>query len=252
MNSPKAHAKQITPRDKDRLGRLEAGEDVVTVGTGENMRTCRFAPFSLDAATRQLMHNGREVSLSPKAFQLLLLLVANRHRAMSKQELHQSLWPSTFVLETNLASLIAEIRRALDDDATKPRFVRTVHRFGYRFVGQVDEAAGVSADVLAAAKYWLAWELRQMPLTEGANVIGRGTDTAIWIDAPGVSRHHARILIRGDEAMIEDLGSKNGTYVAGQRLTAPRRLNDGDQIRVGSVVVKFRIPGLSAETETAL
>ena len=95
------------------------------------MGTVRFGPFSLDAATRQLLRNDREVSLSPKAFQLLSLLVANRERAMSKQELHQSLWPSTFVLETNLSSLIAEIRRALDDDTAKPQFVRTMHRFGY-------------------------------------------------------------------------------------------------------------------------
>jgi DNA-binding winged helix-turn-helix (wHTH) protein len=215
------------------------------------METFEFASFSLNPATRQLLLNGQEVSLSPKAFQLLLLLVANRARAMSKQELHQSLWPSTFVLETNLASLIAEIRRALNDDAAKPRFVRTIHRFGYRFVGQVDGSGAVSGEVPAAAKYWLAWELRQLPLTEGSNVIGRGTDTAIWIDAPGVSRHHARIVITGDEVTIEDLGSKNGTYVAGDRVTAPRRLNNGDQIRLGSVVVRFRITGLSAATETA-
>ncbi len=215
------------------------------------MGTFEFASFSLDSGTRQLLRNGREVSLSPKAFQLLLLLVANRARAMSKEELHQSLWPSTFVLETNLASLIAEIRRALNDDAAKPRFVRTIHRFGYRFVGQVDESGGVSGEGPAAAKYWLAWELRQVPLTEGSNVIGRGTDNSIWIDAPGVSRHHARIVIRGDEVTIEDLGSKNGTYVAGERVTAPRRLDNGDQIRLGSVVVRFRTPGLSAATETA-
>jgi hypothetical protein len=191
------------------------------------------------------------VSLSPKAFQLLLLLVANRDRAMSKQELHENLWPSTFVLETNLASLIAEIRRALDDDAAKPRFVRTIYRFGYRFVGQVDQSSVAPDELTAVAKCWLAWDLRQIPLMEGANIIGRGTDTSIWIDAPGVSRHHARILIKGDEATIEDLGSKNGTYVAGVRVTAPQRLDDGDQIRLGSVVVKFRIPGLSAATETA-
>src|SRR5262245_35050738 len=161
------------------------------------MQTFRFASFSLDPATRQLVHDGREVSLSPKAFQLLLLLVANRDRAVSKQELQQTLWPSTFVLETNLASLIAEIRRALDDDASKPRFVRTIHRFGYRFVGQVDGAGEVAGGVPAVAKYWLAWELRQIPLTQASNLIGRGTDTAIWIDAPGVSRHHARIVITG-------------------------------------------------------
>ena len=215
------------------------------------MATFNFASFTLDAAARQLLRNGREISLSPKAFQLLLLLVANRDRAMSKQELHQTLWPSTFVLESNLASLIAEIRRALDDDAAKPRFVRTIHRFGYRFVGQIDESGVARGEVSAAAKHWLTWDLRKVPLTVGANIIGRGTDTSIWIDAPGVSRHHARITITGEEATIEDLGSKNGTYVAGERVTAPRRLDDGDQIRLGSVVVRFRIPGFSAATETA-
>lgn len=215
------------------------------------MRMVRFGPFVLDAATRQLLRNGREVPLSPKAFQLILLLVANRERAMSKQELHQSMWPSTFVLEANLASLIAEIRRALDDDAAKPQFVRTIHRFGYRFVGKVDESTVEPGEPPAAAKYWLIWELRQVPLAEGSNVLGRGTDASVWIDAPGVSRHHARIVINGGEATIEDLGSKNGTYVASEPVTVRRRLDDGDQIRLGSVVVRFRIPRFSAATETA-
>lgn len=214
------------------------------------MPTFRFASFSLDTATRQLLREGQEVSLSPKAFQLLFLLVANHHRAMSKQELHQSLWPSTFVLETNLASLVAEIRRALVDDAAKPRYLRTVHRFGYRFVGQVDQSGVVAADVRESAKYWLAWELRRVPLNEGANVIGRGADTSICIDAPGVSRHHACIVIAADQATIEDLDSKNGTYVGGQRVAGTRPLSDGDQIRFGSVVVRFRIAALSAATET--
>jgi DNA-binding winged helix-turn-helix (wHTH) protein len=214
------------------------------------MATVRFGPFALDAATRQLLADGREVALSPKAFQLLLVLVTNGGRAMSKQELVQTLWPSTFVLETNLASLIAEIRRALDDDAAKPRFVRTIHRFGYRFVGQIDESAPGLLESATGAKYWLVWDLRQVPLAEGVNVIGRGTDASIWIDAPGVSRHHARITIARDVATIEDLGSKNGTYVAGAAVTTPRPLDDGEQIRLGSVVVKFRIPRFSPATET--
>jgi DNA-binding winged helix-turn-helix (wHTH) protein len=215
------------------------------------MATVRFVPFSLDVATRQLLRNGREVPLSPKAFQLLLLLVTNHTRAISKQELQQSLWPSTFVLETNLASLVAEIRRALDDNAAKPQFVRTIHRFGYRFVGHVDEPVMIPVEPAAAAKYWLVWDLRQVPLGEGSNVIGRGKDASIWIDAPGVSRHHAQIVIDRGVATIEDLGSKNGTFVASEPITTPRRLNDGDQIRLGSVVVRFRIPRFSAATETA-
>jgi DNA-binding winged helix-turn-helix (wHTH) protein len=211
----------------------------------------RFGPFVVDPATRQLLRDGREVSLSPKAFQLLHYLVTNRKRAVPKQELLEQLWPSTFVLDTNVASLIAEIRRALGDDAVKPRFVRTMHRFGYRFVGEVDEAPGVAGEVATVAECWLVWDSGQVPLTEGSNIVGRGTDASIWIDAPGVSRHHARIVVERGVATIEDLGSKNGTYMAGEPVVAPRRLDNGDQIRLGSVVVTFRIPRLSPLTETA-
>jgi DNA-binding winged helix-turn-helix (wHTH) protein len=213
------------------------------------MGTVRFGVFSLDAATRQLLRDGRELSLSPKAFQLLSLLVVNRARAVSREELHQALWPSTFVLDTNIASLVAEVRRALDDDAAKPRFIRTMHRFGYRFVAQVDEPPMTAVQTPSAA-YWLVWDVRHVPLAEGSHIIGREADASVWIDAPGVSRHHARILIDGGDATLEDLGSKNGTYVAGERVTNPRRLRDGDQIRVGSVVVTFQIPRVSVATET--
>ena len=70
------------------------------------------------------------------------MLVQHRDRAMSKAELQERLWPSTFVGETNLATLVAEIRRAVGDTAQESAYVRTVHRFGYRFVSEVaqDEA----------------------------------------------------------------------------------------------------------------
>ena len=213
--------------------------------------TFRFGPFALDSRTRQLLRDGREATLSPKAFQLLLLLVENRSRAMSRQELHDQLWPSTFVLETNLAGLVAEIRRALEDTAEKPTFVRTMHRFGYRFVGTVHEAGEPLDTGEPPLKLWLVWETKQVPLTEGDNIIGRGTDASVWIDAKGVSRHHARIVVRRGEATVDDLGSKNGTYVGADRVTAPRLLADGDQVRLGSVVITFRVPQLPGPTETA-
>src|SRR5688572_26940475 len=101
----------------------------------------RFGRFVLDYDTRQILADGGEIHLSPKAFELLALLLANRPRAVSKTELQERLWPSTFVEETNLAGLVAEIRRALDDSATEPVFVRTVYRFGYRFVGDAVETS---------------------------------------------------------------------------------------------------------------
>lgn len=214
--------------------------------------TFRFGPFSLDSRTRQLLRDGAEVGLSPKGFQLLLLLVEHRSRAMSRDELQQQLWPSTFVLETNLAGLVAEVRRALRDSAEHPTFVRTMHRFGYRFIGDVDEADLSTAPRESGMKFWLLWGTRQVPLAEGNNVVGRGADAAVWIDAPGVSRHHAQIVVRQGEATLEDLGSKNGTYIAGHLVTAPHRLANSDQIRLGSVVITFRIPQPPGATETAL
>jgi Transcriptional regulatory protein, C terminal/FHA domain len=197
------------------------------------------------------LREGREATLSPKAFQLLLLLIENRSRAMSREELHQQLWPSTFVLETNLAGLIAEIRRALGETAEKPTFVRTMHRFGYRFIGAVREAEESVASAEPALKCWLVWETKQVPLAEGDNIVGRAADASVWIDAAGVSRHHARIVVRRGEATLEDLASKNGTYVGPDRVTAPRQLADGEQVRLGSVVITFRVPQLPGPTETA-
>ena len=212
--------------------------------------TFRFGSFSLDSRTRQLVRDGTDVALSPKAFQLLLLLVENRSRAMSRDELQQQLWPSTFVLETNLAGLVAEVRRALRDSAEHPTFVRTMHRFGYRFIADVNDT-DVPTSHEPAMKYWLLWETRQVPLAEGDNIVGRGVDAAVWIDAPGVSRHHAQIVVRDGEATLEDLGSKNGTYIAGRRVTTPQRLANGDQIRLGSVVITFRVPEPPGSTETS-
>ena len=212
----------------------------------------RFDDFTVETETRRLLRNGEERHLSPKAFDLLVLLIENRARAMSKGELHEMLWPSTYVLETNLAGLVVEIRQALEDSAADPRYVRTVHRHGYWFIGTIEDEQSLAAVVKPPTKYWLVWETRQVPLNQGANVLGRAPDAEVWIDALGVSRHHARITLSGTDATVEDLGSKNGTYVRGTRLTTPCRLSDGDQIRLGSVVVTFRIPPPAGSTETAV
>ena len=213
--------------------------------------TYQFDAFTLDSATRRLVQNGEEVHLSPKAFDLLLLLVDNRAQAMAKADLHQRLWPSTFVTETNLAGLIMELRRALGDSADEPRFIRTMHRFGYRFIGNVRQERTAAAAAVPPVRYWLVWETRQIPLLDGDNIVGRAQDAAVWIDAPGVSRHHARFRLEGGDVTVEDLGSKNGTYLRGKRITAPSPVADGDQIRIGSVVITFRVPPPAGSTETA-
>lgn len=200
--------------------------------------------------TRRLLRLATEVHLSPKAFDLLTLLVENQAKAMSKAELHEKLWPSTYVLETNLAGLVVELRRALDDSAGRPRYIRTMNRFGYWFVGEAHGSDEADKALTTRTRYWLVWETRQIALGEGENILGRAPDVGVWIDAPGVSRHHALIRLGASGAAVEDLGSKNGTYVRGQRITESRPLADGDQIRLGSVVITFRIPPPAHSTET--
>jgi DNA-binding winged helix-turn-helix (wHTH) protein len=217
----------------------------------------RFANFVLNRDTRQLSSvDGGEVHLSPKAFELLAILVAERRRAVSKPELQEQLWPATFVEETNIAGLIVEVRRALRDTASSPAFVRTVYGFGYRFVGDVNEdsqgEAGPPQSRLPLATARLIIDNRDVMLMEGANVIGRAPDATISIDARGVSRHHARVLFADGEATLEDLGSKNGTHVNGNRVTAPVHLSDGDEIRLGAISVRFRNARPLAATETVV
>ena len=209
----------------------------------------RFGPFVLDADTRQLLHDNEEIHLAPKAFELLLLLLVNRPRALSKAELQERLWPSTFVEETNLAGLVTEIRRALRDSATRPVYLRTVYRFGYRFVGDVVESAAPMPVGLTGPRPYLVFENRRIALLEGASTIGRASDATIQCEVTGVSRHHARIVVVSGHATLEDLGSKNGTYVRRERITSAS-LADGDEIQLGKASLTFRIDHHLDPTDT--
>jgi predicted ATPase/DNA-binding winged helix-turn-helix (wHTH) protein len=98
------------------------------------MSQYRFGEFVLDSETRQLLRACEPRHVSPKAFHLLEVLVSSRPRVWSKRELQDLLWPDTTVVEANLPNLVAEVRAALQDDPQQPRYVRTVHRYGYGFV----------------------------------------------------------------------------------------------------------------------
>lgn len=109
----------------------------------------QFGDFTLDDDRRQLLAGDKVVHLSPKAYELLKALVEERPRALSKSELHERLWPRTFVSEVNLAALVVEVRAALGDRGRHGRFIRTVHGFGYAFEQEAqeeDDRAGERVD----------------------------------------------------------------------------------------------------------
>lgn len=211
----------------------------------------RFGPFTLDLDTRQLTRGNREIHLAPKAFELLRLLVVDRPKALSKAELQQRLWPETFVAEANLSNLVAEIRAALGDRARGARFIRTAHGFGYAFCGAATTLRGAHETGPDRPSCWLEWGKRRFPLSEGEHVVGRDSDVEVRLDASTVSRRHARITVTAEGAVIEDLGSKNGTFRSGERLTSPARLADGDLIGIGSLRLSFhaRAPLTSTDTQ---
>src|SRR5262245_18604984 len=111
-----------------------------------------FGPFRLDADERLLMRDGRMTPLPPKVFDTLLVLVENSGRVVSKDELMQSLWPDTFVEESNLTQNISQLRRALGDGAAEAQYIETIPKRGYRFVAGVQplEVNGVSAEETVA------------------------------------------------------------------------------------------------------
>ena len=213
----------------------------------------RFGECVLDSDTRQLFVRGAEVHLQPKAFQFLELLIQNRPRVVPKSEIHAELWPGTFVSDGTLTSLLAEVRDAIGDDAHQSRFVRTAHRVGYAFSGDAlevrDRLSGASRLGLTV---WLVRGRNRLALDTGETIIGRDPGAAVFIDDPSVSRRHARILVSETGATVEDLGSKNGTFLGETRVHAPTALGDGDTLRIGSVPVTVRVFASPESTVTSV
>ena len=205
----------------------------------------RFERFLLDSDTRELLRDGHSVPLSPKAFDLLTILIADRPKAISKSDLQERLWPTTFVVEKNLANLVSEIREALGDDPSRPRFIRTVNRFGYAFRDALQPQTR-----RGNASFLVKWVHGRVTLEEGEHVLGRDPDVEIFLNSPGVSRRHALIKVAAGRATIEDLGSKNGTFVGDRHVDGSRPLVDGDTIRIGSVKLTFRVIQAPNSTET--
>ena len=208
----------------------------------------RFGDYVLDSGTRELACRGRAVPLYPKAFELLELLLERRPDAVAKADIHERLWPKSFVSESSLARLAAEARTALGDDARRPRFLRTVFGFGYAFCG---EALEEPARIRSGLGCRLSIGPREVPLSAGENILGRAEDVAVSIPSSKASRRHARIVVEAHRALLEDLASKNGTFLRGKLLEAPSPLGDGDEISIGEVIMTFRITRRDGSTETA-
>ena len=203
-----------------------------------NVKRIRFDRFVVDRGRRELMRDGEIVHLSPKAYLLLDMLIEAAPDAVSRDVLYKGIWPETFVDEVNLSNLVKELRKALEDDSRSPRFIKTLHGFGYAF-NEVPRAESEGQQEVWAP-FVLEWSSREFPLRVGRNVIGRDTGADIRVDSAGVSRQHAAIVADVSGATIEDLGSKNGTVVDETPADGATPLREMSTIRLGTATLRIR------------
>jgi DNA-binding winged helix-turn-helix (wHTH) protein len=215
------------------------------------MGRLRFGDFTLDSEARELRCGADAVHLRTRAFDLLDLLVRHHPRVLGKAEIRNHLWPDTVVEDVALTVLVAEIRAALEDDAHHPRFVRTVHGLGYAFCGEAAEELGTAPPVARGGPRVLL-DGRTWPLREGTNILGRDAGVDVPIEVPGVSRRHARVVVSRGLATLEDLGSKNGTFVGEgeEPVAGPVPLPDGSPFRLGRVLLHYRSAPEARSTKT--
>ncbi len=125
-----------------------------------------------------------------------------------------------------------------------------VYGFGYAFSGDVSGPARAFGAPGSGSLHRLVWGKHETDLAEGENVLGRDKDAAVWIADSSASRRHALIRVAGSAAVLEDLGSKNGTSCNGKRVHRTATLQSGDEIRIGRVTFQFRTVSATASTSS--
>jgi DNA-binding winged helix-turn-helix (wHTH) protein len=212
-----------------------------------------FGSYTFDAAKCLLSREGRSLHLTRKAFLLLEELIRHRPAVVTRAQILDRLWPDTYVEEGSVASLVSEIRGALGREGRA--MIRTVHGVGYSFVAEARPDPGPAREDAGGgpARRFVLIEKgmppRSIDLCGGTTVLGRGLECEVRVPSGTVSRAHARIRVTAAGAVLEDLGSTNGTYVRGARVLQPVPLTDGTDIRLGKVELIFRVES-SAEDKT--
>src|SRR5688572_17399738 len=214
-----------------------------TLDTDHEGSSFYFGPFQLDPDAAELRLDEQRIELRPKCLHLLLFLVQKGGKLVSREVLLEQIWSDVVVGQETLSRTITEIRQALGDHADAPQYIETVPRHGYKFIAAVTRARRASNHTL-----YVVHRYQEYALTEGNHVIGRGHDVAVRLYTPLMSRHHARIRVRGNQLTLEDLGSKNGTLVNDERVNGTVELHSGDAIHVGGELLVVRSASDSTTT----
>jgi DNA-binding winged helix-turn-helix (wHTH) protein len=197
---------------------------------------------TFDRDRRVLVVASGPISLAPKEFDLLSLLLAHRPRVVTKEEILSALWPATAVAETSLSTLVNELRGKLGQSG-RDGPIRTVHGVGYALADTAEPEVPRETPRLVRGS-------DQIVLKASETILGRKSGMPGTIHDDSVSRRHARLTWDGAQTTLEDLGSKNGTFLRGARVEGPVVLEDGDEVRIGIVSFVYRAPYLPGDSET--
>ena len=188
----------------------------------------------------------------------LILLVRASGSLVNRGEMQAALWGSGVFVERDAAinTAVRKIRRALGDDADKPRFIETVVGKGYRFIACIESlgsrgrriASSGSAECRTFPSYSVTRGADEFIVQTSVAVLGRDPSAGIYVEHPSVSRQHARISIDGNEAVLEDLQSRNGTFLDGRRIDVPTIIHHGAVIGLGAITLTFSVLSVPAST----
>src|SRR5213082_444670 len=120
--------------------------------TEQSNHVFEFGPYRLDSGERLLLRGDEVVPLTPKAFEMLLVLVENSGHVLTKEELMKRVWPDTIVEEANLSHNIYKLREALGEGRSGEKYIKTVPRRGYRFVAKVTQVRDAEVEMLVAER----------------------------------------------------------------------------------------------------
>lgn len=225
----------------------------------------RLGEWWVEPAANTLTRGTEEIRLEPKVMEVLNSLAERAGEVVSKRELIDEVWHTEYIAENSLTRAIADLRRALGDDARNPSHIQTISKRGYRLIAEVDgrsekepahQWSPVTYEPLAvivgdrvrfgsrsgseSCDHVLILGDQEIPLIEPTIVFGRGEQSDIQFLVSEVSRTHARLDVARSHAVIEDLRSKNGTKVNNRIIDRPHRLSSGDAIVIGPNTLVYR------------
>jgi len=204
----------------------------------------------VDVGARQVWKDSRPIHVTRKELDLLLLLLELRPNVATKEQIYARLWPDVFVSEASLQALVSDLRETLHAGSDRDEFIRTVHGVGYAFCGTVRDSGVVPAMEQGVVRGWLVGTTGRVSLHSGENIVGRSDHPDL--DTTTISRRHVLIQIGPGGVTIEDLGSKNGTWLNDDPVTTAKTIHDGDTVRLGSSVFTFRRARMSSATKSGL